>query len=59
MSEHTTKPESSVGQYAPPSIKVLGSVRALTLQGKTFGSSDQMWLVIPGQPDQGLMNASG
>ena len=59
MTDRSTKPASSTGQYVPPSLEVLGPVRSLTLQGKTFGSGDAMWLVIPGQPVQGLMNASG
>jgi hypothetical protein len=59
MSDRTTPSATTAGQYAPPSITVLGPLQALTLQGKTFGSSDQMWLVIPGQSNQGLMNASG
>jgi hypothetical protein len=59
MSDHITQPATSAEQYEPPRLKVLGSVRDLTLQGKTFGSSDGMWLVSQGQPNQGLTNVSG
>lgn len=55
MSNHAASPEP----YEPPRLQLLGPVHGLTLQGKTFGTTDGMWLVVPGQPDQGLMNASG
>ena len=58
MSDRTIQATTPPSPYEPPTLKVLGTVQALTLQGKTFGTTDGMWLVVPGQPNQGLTNAS-
>lgn len=54
MFDHRTRLDADT-DYEPPRLEVLGDVHVLTLQGKSFGSSDGDWLTNTGQ---GLMNAS-
>lgn len=41
----------STSHYAPPTITTIGSLHDMTLQFKTFGSSDGVILTIPNGPD--------